>query len=159
MLFRLYRQSLGFFLKPRRVRPESLHFPARYRTVFTREWRALSWPICHNATCTLSRPLMCYLNPISSVSFRWYTRRTCTHRFALFTVQHVLHFLESENGVFDAVEQRAFPADGSGYRRLILEDGRFVGIGLEQGIHSIHLRTNNSEQWAAVDWHYRKLRP
>lgn len=42
-----------------------------------------------------------------------------------------------------AKEKRTFPADGSSYRGLILEDWRLVGTGLEKGVHCIHLITKH----------------
>ena len=41
-------------------------------------------------------------------------------------------------------EKRTFPADGTSYRGLILEDWRLVGIGFEQGVHCIHLVTKHT---------------
>lgn len=43
-----------------------------------------------------------------------------THCFDLFTLQHLWNCQEGKDGVFEAVEKRLDPSDGSCYRGLIL---------------------------------------
>lgn len=66
-------------------------------------------------------------------------RKLDSYQFSLLRIEHVLHFLKSQDGVFNAQKKRSFPAYGSSYWRLILEDWGFVHISFEQCIHGIHL--------------------
>ena len=75
-----------------------------------------------------------------------------SYQFSLLWIQHVLHFLKSQDGVLYAKKERAFPADGSCHRRLILEDWRLVCIGFEQCIHSIHLGIENTNLKHSTHW-------
>ena len=75
-----------------------------------------------------------------------------SYQFSLLWIQHVLHFLKSQDGVLYAKKERAFPADGSCYRRLILEDWRLVCVGFEQCIHSIHLGIENRNLKHNTHW-------
>ena len=66
-------------------------------------------------------------------------RHSKTYRLSVLAVQQILHGLEADDGVLDAMEEGALPGNSAPYRRLVLGDRRVVLVLLKQGVDRVHL--------------------